>query len=277
MNGMNWRAIMAIVWKDIKVLSRTKGVVLPLLIVPLFFTVFFPAIFASLPQLTRMAGLPQPVQGINDLFRHFPAGFQAELAAYLPLQRMVVLMVVYYFAPMYLILPLMVSSVVAADSIAGEKERRTMEALLYTPTSDQELFVAKLLASWLPALVVAWGGFIVYSLVVNIAAWPTFHYIFFPTAMWWLLALWVAPAVAGVGLGCTVLISARVNTFQEAYQLGGLVVLPVVALMVSQGAGALYLGPLFVFLLGLAAWVLDAGLLWFGMRALRRNSLLARI
>lgn len=274
---MNWRAIFAIVWKDVKVLSRTKGVILPLVVVPLFFTIIFPAVFASLPQLTEMAGLPQPIAGIDELFRRFPDGFRLALAQYDPLQRMVVLMVVYYFAPMYLILPLMVSSVVAADSLAGEKERRTLEALLYTPTTDGELLVAKLLSAWLPALAVAWIGFIIYSVVVNIAAWPTFGYIFFPTPMWWVLAMWVAPAVAGVGLGCTVLISARVNTFQEAYQLGGMVVLPVVALMISQGAGALYLGPFFVFMLGLAAWGIDAVLLFFGIRALRRNSLLARI
>lgn len=274
---MNWRAIFAIVWKDVKVLSRTKGVILPIVVVPLFFTVLFPAIFASLPQLTEMAGLPQPIAGIDELFRRFPAGFRSALVDYDPLQRMVVLMVVYYFAPMYLILPLMVSSVVAADSLAGEKERRTLEALLYTPTTDRELLIAKLLSAWVPALSVAWIGFIVYSIVVNIAAWPTFGHIFFPTPMWWVLALWVAPAVAGVGLGCTVLISARVNTFQEAYQLGGMVVLPVVALMISQGAGALYLGPFFVFILGLAAWCIDAILLFFGIRALRRNSLLARI
>ncbi len=274
---MNWRAIFAIVWKDVKVLSRTKGVMLPLVVVPLFFTILFPAIFAALPQLTEMAGLAQPIAGINELFRRFPQGFQQALVQYDPLQRMIVLMVVYYFAPMYLILPLMVSSVVAADSLAGEKERKTMEALLYTPTDDRELFVAKMLSAWLPALAVAWGGFIVYSIVVNFAAWPTFGYVFFPTAMWWILALWVAPAVAGVGLGCTVLISARVNTFQEAYQLGGLIVLPVLGLMISQGAGALYLGSFVVFLLGLVAWIIDAGLLWFGIRALRRNALLARI
>lgn len=274
---MNWHAIFAIVWKDVKVLSRTKGVMLPLVIVPLFFTLLFPALFAALPQLIEMSGLPNPIEGINELFRRFPAEFRMTLAAYDPMQQMVLMMVVYYFAPMYLILPLMVSSVVAADSLAGEKERRTMEALLYTPTSDRELLVAKLLSAWLPALAVAWGGFVVYSVVVNIAAWPTFGHIFFPTPMWWMLALWVAPAIAGVGLGCTVLISARVNTFQEAYQLGGLVVLPVVALMISQGAGALYLGPLFVFLLGLIAWLIDGALLWFGVRALRRNVLLARI
>ena len=274
---MNWRAIFAIVWKDIKVLSRTKGVMLPLIIVPLFFTVLFPAVFAALPQLTEMAGVPLPVDSMDDLVRRFPPELLSALSQYTPTQRMVVLMVVYYFAPMNLILPLMVSSVVAADSLAGEKERRTLEALLYTPTSDAELFVAKMLSAWLPALAVAWGGFILYSVVVNVAAWPTFGYVFFPTGMWWILALWVAPAIAGVGLGCTVLISARVNTFQEAYQLGGLVVLPVVALMVSQGSGALYLGPIFVFILGLAAWIIDAGLLWFGMLALRRNVLLSRL
>ena len=274
---MNWQAIFAIVWKDVKVLSRTKGVMLPLIVVPLFFTIIFPAAFAALPQLTEVAGFAQPIEGINELFRRFPHSFQQALMPYDPLQRLVVLMVVYYFAPMYLILPLMVASVVAADSLAGEKERKTLEALLYTPTSDRELLVAKLLSAWIPALAVAWCGFIVYSIVVNVAAWPTFGYIFFPTGMWWLLALWVAPAVAGVGLGFTVLISARVNTFQEAYQLGGLVVLPVVALMISQGAGALYLGPFFVFLLGLIAWIIDAALLYFGVRAMRRNTLLARI
>jgi ABC-2 type transport system permease protein len=274
---MNWQAIFAIVWKDIKVLSRTKGVMLPLIVVPLFFTVLFPAFFAALPQLSELAGIRLPFNDVDELLRRFPAGIRTALAPYDPMQSIVMLMVVYYFAPMYLILPLMVSSVVAADSLAGEKERKTLEALLYTPTSDAELFVAKMLSAWLPAIAVAWVGFIIYSLVVNIAAWPTFGRVFFPTDMWWILALWVAPAIAGAGLGCTVLISARVNTFQEAYQLGGLVVLPVVALMVSQGSGALYLGPIFVFLLGLIAWIIDAGLLWFGMRALRRNALLSRL
>ncbi len=95
--------------------------------------------------------------------------------------------------------------------------------------------------------------------------------------MWWILALWVAPAVAGLGLGITVLISARVSTYQEAYQLGGLVVLPIVGLMVGQGSGALYVGPSLVFTLGLIAWLINSVLFWLGARALRRSSLLYRM
>ena len=42
-------------------------------------------------------------------------------------------MLVYLFAPMYLIVPMMVSAVIAADSFVGERERKTLEALLHTP------------------------------------------------------------------------------------------------------------------------------------------------
>jgi ABC-type Na+ efflux pump permease subunit len=86
-------------------------------------------------------------------------------------QGIVKYFLVYIMAPLFLIIPLMVSSVIAADSFAGEKERKTMEALLYTPTTDRELFVAKLLSGWLAALAVALVGFVLYVIMANAAAW----------------------------------------------------------------------------------------------------------
>ncbi len=159
---------------------------------------------------------------------------------------------------MFLIVPMMVASVIAADSFAGEKERKTLEALLYTPTTDFELVAAKLVAAWVPAIIVAWVGFVLYGIVANGAAWGTMGQIFFPNTMWVVLALWVAPGVAGLGLSATVLVSVRANSFQDAYQLGAMVVLPIVALMISQATGVLYLSLDFVFLLGLVCWIIDA-------------------
>ena len=52
------------------------------------------------------------------------------------------------------------------------------------------------------------------------------------------MVLWVGPAMAPISLGLTVLVSARVKTVQEAFQIAGIVVLPIVALVVSQAAGA---------------------------------------
>ncbi len=51
-------------------------------------------------------------------------------------QMMIVLILGYMFAPMFLIMPLMIASIIGADSIVGEKERKTLEALLYTPATD---------------------------------------------------------------------------------------------------------------------------------------------
>lgn len=274
---MNWRAIFAIVSKDLKVIRRSRGVMIPLIVVPVLICVLLPGLFAALPQFMGDFMAADTQNDMDIWLEQLPLSFQEEFAAYTEPQRMVILLAVYYFAPMYLILPLMVSSVIAADSLAGEKERKTLEALLYTPTSDRDIFAAKVLSAWVPAVGVAWLGFALYAVVLNGVGWPLFERIFFPNAMWWLLALWVAPALAGAGLGVTVLISARVGTFQEAYQLGGLVVLPVVALMVSQSTGALYFGSRMVFGLGIVVWGIDGALFRLGSRVLRRSALLTQL
>jgi ABC-type Na+ efflux pump permease subunit len=190
---------------------------------------------------------------------------------------MIVALLVYFFAPMFLILPLMVASTMAANSFAGEKDRKTLEALVYTPTTDTELFVGKLLAAWIPAFLVAIGSFVLYGVTANLAAWPTMREIFFPNLMWVILVLWVSPATAGLGLGSMILVSSKVNSFQEAYQIGSAVVLPVVMLMLGQISGVLYFSAGVVFIVGLVLWGIDAAILWFAVRTFQRTEIIARL
>lgn len=273
---MNTRAMRAIVRKDLKVVAQSKGVMIPLILVPLILFVALPGLAALAPTMLNSApGVPSTE--ITDFVAQMPAGLQATLASYDEQQAMIILAVMYLLAPMYLIVPLMVASVIAADSFAGEKERKTLEALLYTPTTDAELFLAKVLAAWLSAIGVAWGGFLLYGLVANLAAWPVMGRVFFPNAMWLALALWVAPAVAGLGLGTMVLVSSRVSGFQEAYQLGGAVVIPILILLIGQATGVMYFNLGLVLLLGAILWLLDAVLLWLGGRTFRRTALAARL
>jgi ABC-2 type transport system permease protein len=272
---MNWRAIKAIVRKDLKVVLQNKGVSIPLIVVPVIILVALPALSAFVPTLQAMPGMP--FAGLDNFIEGMPSGLQAALAGYNEAQTMIVLVLVYFLAPMYLILPLMVSSVIAADSFAGEKERKTLEALLYTPTTDRELFMAKLLSAWLPALGVAWGGFVLYTIVANVAAWSAMGRVFFPNLMWFVLALWVAPAVAGLGLGVTVLVSARAQGFQDAYQMGAMVVLPILLLVIAQATGVIYFNTWLVLLLGIFFWGVDLVLLWFGGRIFRRQELATRL
>ena len=272
---MNWRAVRAIARKDVKTSLQNKGVSIPLIVVPLLMLGLMPALAAFAPALESMSGAP--LAELEFLLGQMPAGLRESLAGLNEVQAITVLVLKYLMASMYLIVPLMVASVIAADSFAGEKERKTLEALLYTPTTDREILVGKMLGAWVPAVAVAWIGFLLYGTVANVAAWRTMCCLLFPDAMWTVLALWVAPAVAGTGLGVTVLVSARVRTFQEAYQLGAVVVVPVLALVVGQATGAMVFSVGLVLALGLVFWIIDAALLWVGGRAFQRDQIATRL
>jgi ABC-2 type transport system permease protein len=259
---MNSNAVQAIVRKDLKVVIRNKAVSIPLIVLPVIMLVGMPAAAALMPK-----------NGVMGDIQSMLAPLQAMLTGYDEAQIAVVYLLVYMAVPLYLLLPLLVSIAGACDSFAGEKERKTLEALLYTPTTDWELLLGKLLSAWLPALGIAWGGFLLYIVMANLAAWPVMGRLFFPTTMWLILAVWVAPAVAGLGVGAMVLISSRAQTFQGAYSLGGLVVLPVLLPLVMMLSGALLFSAWVLALLGLLFWAIDAVLLWFGWRGFQRSKL----
>lgn len=277
---MNWRAVGAVVRKDWKVIRQSRSVMLPMIIVPLVLLVLLPGVFGFI-----LSHTPLDSPEMQDMTRDFqpfldnlPPGIRAELDSYeSPAGQTAVLFLTYIFAPMYLILPIMVASVIAADSFVGEKERKTLEALIYTPTSDRELYVAKMLTPWMLAIAVSVIGLVVYAVVVNAALWPVVGRVFFPNLTWILLAVWVSPAAAGLGLGAIVLVSSRVSTFMEAQQTGGLMVLPIVVLMLSQMAGIIYFGVELVLGLGAVLLAIDAVILWYGARRFQRGELMARL
>ncbi len=270
---MNGRAIFAIIRKDLKVVLQNKGLVVPLLITFLVFFVVFPGLSALIPSI--VTDFNPDAGDIEKLISQMQPGLQQELSGLNMSQKATVFLLVHMMAPMFLIVPLIVATTVAADSFAGEKERKTMEALLYTPTTDRELFVAKLLSAWLAAVATALAGFVMYSITANTASWSHMGRLFFPNAMWLVMIIWVVPAVAGLGLSVMVLASARAQGYQDAYQIGGAVVLPVLGLFYAQISGVMYFNIVAVLLMGLVFWLLDGLLIWFGSRIFRRGRLLS--
>jgi hypothetical protein len=138
------------------------------------------------------------------------------------------------------------------------------------------LFTAKLLGGWAAAITVSILSFILYAVMVNVAGWQSIGHIFFPNWMWIALVFWVSPALAGLGLVVMVFVSARAQGFQDAYQLGGLVVLPVIFLMIGQISGVMYFSLGVVLFVGLLVWLIDWGLLWLAGKNFRRGELMAK-
>jgi ABC-2 type transport system permease protein len=266
--------VRAVVAKDLLVVRRSRLVMLPMVLVPFLLLVVVPG------GMLLAAHLSPPGAGSSDiaeLLAHLPAALHERFRGYTELQMVVAYVAGYLWAPLFLVVPLVVSSGIAADSFAGERERKTLESLLYTPLTDLELFAGKVAGAWFTAMAVAAGGFVLYAVTVNLAGWPVMGRVFFPNLTWVLLLLWVAPAVALLGLGTVVILSARVETAHEAFQSGGLVVLPVVVLMIGQITGVLFFGPSLVVVLGAVVWVVALVVLRVGFRRFRRTELITRV
>ena len=227
---VNWPAIRAVMAKDLTAVRRSKAVVLPMLLVPFLLLVVLPLVIG-------IAARSQDHFDLSRFLDNIPGDLARPILALPQREQLIVLVNGYLLAPLFLIVPLMVSAVLAADAFAGEKERKTLESLLHLPMADRDLFVAKLLTAYVPAVLVSWIGFVCFAIVSNAVAWPVMHRIFIPTRLWGVMIFWVAPAVAALGLSVMVRVSARARTSQEANQLGGAVILPLIFLAVGQATG----------------------------------------
>lgn len=265
---MNKQAMWAIAAKDIRAIRNSIQVWLPMLIVPLIMGVAVPA---GLILGVRYSGAGD----FAKMLESFPTGALGGAIASLDSldQQAVYLIVNYFCVPLFLLIPLMLSSTITANSFAAEKERKTLESLLFSPVDIPTLFAGKVLSAFIPAMIISLLCFLLYGIVVNTLAYPLFERLIFPTINWVILILWTIPSLALFAIFINVIISARVKGFQEAYQMGSLVVLPVLALILGQSLGAIALNAWLLWWGGLVVLAIDGALLRFIGRHFDRNQL----
>ncbi len=269
---MNQRIVWAIARKDVRAIGANLQVWLPMLILPVFIGILLPG---GLLFALRTVGVEGDLREITRILDALPESQLRRALDLLPSveQQVAYFAMNYLIAPIFLLIPIMASSVVSADSFAGEKERGTLESLLLTPTELSDLFAGKVVGAMLPAALLSTLTFGLAVVVANLVGWPMFGRLFFPNANWWPLILLVMPMLSLTAILVNVFISARVATFQAAYQLGGLIVLPILALLFGQVSGVLLLDTLLVSLIGVILAVVNALLMAIIGRRLRRSQL----
>jgi ABC-type Na+ efflux pump permease subunit len=234
-------------------------------------------LLVAMPMVIGLAARAALGPDVSSVLAKLPGNVAEPITRLPQREQLIVLVNGYLLAPLFLIVPLMVASVLAADAFAGEKERRTLETVLHLPIRDRDLFLAKVLGAFLPALAVSWIGFILFAVVSNTIAWPVLHRIFVPTGLWLVVIFWVAPAVAALGMGVMVRVSARARTAQEANQLGGAVILPLIFLAVGQSTGLLLVTAPVAIGIGLVIWVVALWLTVRGAERFTRDAIAARM
>lgn len=265
---MRWRRIAALIRRDLSVALGSRAVVLPALIVPIVLLVIIPA---GVGFGTRGA-TDEALGDLRPLLEMLPASALDRLSDD-PAVLLAQVLLVYLMAPLVMLVPVMLSAVIAADGIAGEKERGTLEGVLLTPLSDTELAVAKLLAALVPAVVLGLAGSVLYAAVANLVVAGRAEGWILPTSEYAVMSLWTGPAFAALSLAAVSLVSVKVRSTQEAFQIGGIVVLPVVGLLIGQSAGVLLLSTTLLAVAGAITLAIAGALVAVSARNLSRTRL----
>ncbi len=229
---MNLSRVKAIVRKDLAELRANKMAMTPMIVVPLVLCVLLPAAVAFL-------ALRLDVSAINgaELIEKMLPAYRIPDAFTTTSTRIVYVFLNYMFVPFFMLVPIMVSSIVAANAVVGEKERGTLETLLYTPVTNREFVVAKQLSAFVPAVAVSLLGFVGYFVAANGVSLATEGIWLVTSPLWIPALLLVSPAVSLLALGITLLVSMRAKSFMEAQQMSAVVVVPFILLVVVQFTG----------------------------------------
>jgi ABC-type Na+ efflux pump permease subunit len=238
----------AMIYKDVKEVLGSSQMLIPMIIVP--------AMMALILPLILILGAQFGISGINGM-DYMLKIFSNKFTGLNSSQLLIELGMNYMFPVFFLLIPVMASSIIGASSFVGEKERKTMESLLYTPISIRELFIAKVLGTAVPAYAVTLMSFILFGLVMDIGGWFYFERIIFPNAKWLILILWVVPAITILAINFMVMVSAKANTFQEAQQMSVFIILPILLLLFGQITGLFMLDSLILLAVGAGVYILD--------------------
>jgi ABC-2 type transport system permease protein len=268
---VNRRRTWAIARNDLLQILRSRDFLLPLMAMALLFFVILPA---ALIAIALRADDPELVDQVTGILGQLPASITARIPEDEPGARAAYAFAVFLFPPVGVIVPLTVASAVGATTMVGERERGTGEFLAHSPATETELYVGKLVASLLPGYATLFGGFALYSLMVNLLVGPHVGGWFFPTTEWWVLILWVMPPAMAVAIAAVLRVSGWVKSAAAAQQASSLVTLPVLAFAFMTANGAVSNGLGTTWTAGATAWVLATVGLVRGTRTLRRTRLL---
>jgi ABC-2 type transport system permease protein len=154
-------------------------------------------------------------------------------------------------------IPAIVPSLMASYAVVGERVQGTLEPLLATAISSEELIVGKALATLVPTLTISYGMYAAFVVVTELFAQPA---VAAAVLAWPYVAAQLAfsPLIAVISIWIGFAISTRVTDIRAAQQLSALSTLPVLLVAYSISFGLIHMTLALALVIAAVLLVLDA-------------------
>jgi len=243
-------AIYAIIKKDFCGVANNRRLFSALLIVPLVLTIILPSIF-----VITIHFVPDDPD-VAKLLSLLPEAARLE-----SLELTLFSMILNYILPVFfLVIPIMAASIMAASAFVGEKERHTLETLLYCPLTLKQIFQAKVWASFLLSMLVSLISFTAMFLVIETELFFLMGRLLIPSVSWLVVMLLLSPAISLIAVTLIIRGSAKAQSVEESQQTAVFLIIPLILLIAGQFTGVLLMNVWILLGLGAAcailAWIL---------------------
>lgn len=242
---MNLKNVWTITTKDFGLFRKKKSILYTAFILPLFLSIGLPLILWYVINNKNL-----PVQHIFPLFDAFS----------------------FFFVILASIIP----TFIASYSFVGEKTEKTLEPLLATPTSDDEILLGKSLAAFLPVIIMIFISALIFMVLMDIFTTAKVGYIYFPNWFFVTMILLDSPLGCIMSIELSVIISSRVNDVRSAQQLAVLTIIPffVIYLLTEISVITLDINALLL-IAGIIA-IIDLGLFFASRAIFQREEILTK-
>jgi ABC-2 type transport system permease protein len=180
------------------------------------------------------------------------------------------------FSFFFLVLAAIIPTVIGSYSFVGEKTEKTLEPLLATPTTDDEILLGKSLAAFLPVIVMIFIGAVVFTVLMDIFTFAKVGYLYFPNWNFIIIVLLNSPLASIMSIEFSVLVSSRVNDIRSAQQLAALIIIPFFALYLLTEISVITLDTNTLLLIGGIIALIDIGLFFANRVIFQREEILTK-
>ncbi len=221
---------MAIAKKDIQEYLASKTLIITVFILPITMAVTVPSLVGLFLGTVPSTLVLSDTRALPPVLSQAVKTFGPKAGIYWYLFTDVTL-------PLFLLMPTASVIVLASDSFAGEKERKTAEGLVSEPVSLGTIFVGKTLAPVSLAVVSTWASALIYWALVSSYS-KTAGVSLLPNDAWFSALALVVPCLSLASVAVISWISSLSKGFKEAQQLAGVLLVPLVAIVLSTATGS---------------------------------------
>jgi ABC-2 type transport system permease protein len=230
--------------KDLKIFTKKRGVFYSIVALQIFVSVVLPLV------IRFVVGKPEAAAAVPGLIDAFSFWFVIESC--------------------------LVPTGIASYSIVGEKIQKSLEPLLATPTTDEEILAGKGIAAFIPSIISTFIGAVVFIVLIDAFTIELLGYLYLPNWNIAMVLLVLAPLACIFSIGINVLTSSRTSDVRTAQQLGLLTLLPFAGIYLMSELGLVSLASTNLLVMSGALFLVDIAVFLLARSTFQREVILTK-